>query len=101
MSVSVPKLFKNHKLSISVRQTKKRGVIYIFDSHFVFCSLKGECRGHVYSWSIKVLQISRIIGSMFSGIIIVTVHIKKGGHIEFEGQIKVILPKDIQYNFIE
>ena len=81
MSVSVPKLFKNQKLSISVRQTKKRSVIYIFDSHFVFRSLEGGCRGHfgffqnllvnnVYSWSIKLLQISRIIGSVFSGIIL-------------------------------
>ena len=46
---------------------------------------------NVYSWSIKLHQVSRIIGSMFSGIIIVTVNIKKnGGHIEFEGKIKVI-----------
>ena len=73
MSVSVPKLFKNHKLSISVRQTKKRGVIYIFDSYFVFRSLEGECRGHFGFFfpgplGPKLLQLSRIIDRMFSGI---------------------------------
>ena len=46
---------------------------------------------NVYSWLIKLLQISRIIGSMFSGINIVKVNNKKnGGHIEFEGQINSI-----------
>ena len=46
---------------------------------------------NVYSWSTKLLQISHIIVSIFSGVIIVTVNIKKnGGRIEFEGQIKVI-----------
>ena len=44
-----------------------------------------------YSWPTKLLQISRIVVSMLSGIIIVTVNNKKNsGRIEFEGQIKVI-----------
>ena len=55
-----------------------------FDSHFVFCSYQGECLFHfgffhsnlpvriVYFWSIKLLQLNRIIVNMFSGILIVT-----------------------------
>ena len=31
----------------------KKGVIYIFDSHFVFRSLDGECRGH-FGFLVKI-----------------------------------------------
>ena len=84
MSVSVAKLCKKHKISISVRQTKNSRGIYIFASHFVFLLLGGECRGHFlkmylsvmfFPWSTKLFQLSRFIFSMLSGIIIVTVNI--------------------------
>ena len=50
-----------------------------FDSHFVLCSYKGECRGHygffhlnlllsnVYFWSTKILQLNHVIVNMFKG----------------------------------
>ena len=58
-----------------------------FDSHFVFCSNKDECRGHfefvyvnllastMYVWFSKLLQLNHIIVNMFNGIFIVTVNI--------------------------
>ena len=39
MSVSVPKSFKHNKLSILVRQTKKRVHLH-FDRYFISCSFK-------------------------------------------------------------
>ena len=92
-----------------MRQTKTRGGIYIFDSHFVFYLFEVNFAAiliffqilfvsTVYTWSTKSLQISRIIVSMFSGIIIVTVNIKKRRNIEFEGQIKVV---SFQKTFLE
>ena len=45
---------------------------------------------NVYSWFTKLLRISHIIVSIFSGVIIVTVNIKNGRRIAFEGDIKVI-----------
>ena len=86
MSVSVPKLCKKHKLSISVRQTKKKVEFTFLIAILIFAHLRVNVAAilifflnllvsNVYSWSTKLLQISHIIFSMFSGIIIGTVNI--------------------------
>ena len=71
-----------------MRQTEKRGVIYILIAILFYLHLRVTVAAildfffnllgsNVYSWFTKLLQMSHIIVSKFIGVIIVTVNIKK------------------------
>ena len=67
-----------------MRQAAKRGVIYILIAILFYVHLRVNVAAildllgsNVYSWFTKLLHISHIIVSIFSGVIIVTVNIKK------------------------
>ena len=63
MSVSVTSYTKIINWAFPFDKPKKRGEVYIFDSHFVFRSFEGECRSH-FDFFLICLSVMLIFGPL-------------------------------------